>query len=394
MRSKMFAVVVGLCVALVAGLAPAVGAPNRAMHDVTYVTNPSIPFLERTGKATVIVERLQHGLADAEVDYSTEASGGATAGVDYMDKAGTMTLAPVQQREVLLDVLDDGDIEEVETFTFNLDSARGGTVLRFPKSATVTIVDNDGPTRISFANTEPLEAWENRGAAAVTLIRSGSDLSGTASVTLTSANGTAESPADYQEVSEDVTFAANEFRKTVLLALENDKAEESTEDLTLTLSAPSGADISEPASASVHVLDDDSGSADFVAPRSQFHLPQNKATYRARQARQIHLFSSDAASGVAKMWLALRKKMRNGKCAWWGGRKFSRGKCSKERWIDLGKLPQNYFVVYKLKKKLTPSTRKTGIRNYTVFGRARDEAGNFELTFKKGRNMNTYKIKP
>jgi hypothetical protein len=221
-------------------------------------------------------------------------------------------------------------------------------------------------------------------------------------VTVTSSNGVAEAGTDFDEVSEEVTFAANEFRKTVLVSIDNDKEKESTEDFTLALSAPSGADVSEPSAATMHLLDDDSGSADFVAPRTQFHLPRNGESYRSRQARAIHLFSSDAASGVAKMWMALRKNMRNGKCAWWRGRGFKSGPCNKHLvanrrssrpWIDMGKLPQNYFVVYKLKKRLTPSTKKTGIKNYTVFGKARDEAGNFELTFKKGRNKVNYNIK-
>jgi hypothetical protein len=392
MRSTKYAVGVGVAAALVAGLMPATARP--VLHDVPYVTNPAVAFRERGGNVTVLVERLQHGLSDAQVEYSTEASEGATPGVDYEDKSGSLTLAPIDQREVLIKVLDDNEVEGVETFTFNLDSARGGTVLRFPKSAIITIVDNDGHTRISFATTEPIQAWENRGAAAITLIRSGSDIAGSASVSLMSSNGVAEAGADYEEVSEEVTFAANEFRKTVLVSITNDNEQESTEDFTLALSASSGADVSKPDSATVHILDDDSGSTDFVAPVTQFHLPRNGATYRSRDARAIHLFSSDAASGVAKMWLALRKNLRNGRCAWWTGGRFKAGPCSKKRWIDMGRLPQNYFVVYRLKKRLMPSTRKTGIKNYTAFGRARDEAGNFELTFKKGRNKVNYRIKP
>ena len=403
MRSKKYAAAVAVTALLLSGLMPTTARPAGAMHDVTYVTNPAVAFRERGGNVTVLVERLQHGLSDAQVEFSTEAAEGATPGSDYEDKNGTMTLAPIDQKEVLIKVLDDSEVEDVETFTFNLDSASGGTVLRFPKSATVTIADNDGPARISFATAQPLQAWENRGAAAVTLIRSGSDIAGPASVTVTSSNGVAEAGTDFDEVSEEVTFAANEFRKTVLVSIDNDKEKESTEDFTLALSAPSGADVSEPSAATMHLLDDDSGSADFVAPRTQFHLPRNGESYRSRQARAIHLFSSDAASGVAKMWMALRKNMRNGKCAWWRGRGFKSGPCNKHLvanrrssrpWIDMGKLPQNYFVVYKLKKRLTPSTKKTGIKNYTVFGRARDEAGNFELTFKKGRNKVNYKIKP
>jgi hypothetical protein len=173
----------------------------------------------------------------------------------------------------------------------------------------------------------------------------------------------------------------------------NDTTAEETETFTLALSSPSGADIVDPASATVEILDDDSSTSDSVAPVSRFHLPRDGRTYRASLAREIHLFSSDDASGVAKIWVALRKRMRSGKCAWWRGRAFRRASCSAKRWIDLGRVPQNDFDIYRLRSKLKPTTKKTGIAAYTAFGRARDEAGNTERRFDKGRNANTYKIR-
>jgi Calx-beta domain-containing protein len=391
MRTKRLVVAVLLGAGLTTGAGPGT-AGDRPLHDITYIVNPSPAVREGFGNVELEVRRLQHGLRTAEVDYST-APAEAEAGTDYGSKSGTLTLEPVDTQQVFVNVMDDTSEEAPETFRFQLDEARGGTVLRFPTVATITIVDNDGPGRVSFA-TDTYSSYENRGSFLVTLVRSGADVSGEATVTVTSASGTAESGADFEEVAQTVvTFAANEFRKTVLVRVLNDTNAEETETFTVSLSSPSGAEVVDPTSATVEILDDDSGTSDSVPPVSRFHLPRDGRTYRASLAREIHLFSSDDASGVAKMWVALKKKMRSGKCAWWTGRRFRRGSCSSKRWIDLGRVPQNDFDIYRLSRKLKPTTRKTGIAAYRVFGRARDQAGNAERRFDKGRNANTYKIK-
>jgi hypothetical protein len=391
MRTKSLVAAVLLGAGLTTGAGP-VTAGDRPVHDITYIVNPGPAVREGSGNVELEVRRLQHGLRAAEVDYST-APAEAQAGTDYASKSGTLTLEPVDTRQVFVNVMDDTSQEGPETFRFQLDAARGGTVLRYPTVATITIVDNDGPGRVSFA-TDTFSTYENRGSLLATLVRSGTDVSGEATVTLTSASGTAESGTDFEEVAQTVvTFAANEFRKTVLIRVLNDTTAEETETFTLALSSPSGADIVDPASATVEILDDDSSTSDSVAPVSRFHLPRDGRTYRASLAREIHLFSSDDASGVAKIWVALRKRMRSGKCAWWRGRAFRRASCSAKRWIDLGRVPQNDFDIYRLRSKLKPTTKKTGIAAYTAFGRARDEAGNTERRFDKGRNANTYKIR-
>jgi hypothetical protein len=391
MHPRRLAPAIVLSLALAAAPVPAGAGGDTGVHDITYIENPTLAVRENFGSAELVISRLQHGLAPAEVDYST-APTEAQAGSDYEPVSGTLTLEPVDSRQVFVGVTDDSEQEDVERFQFTLDAARGGTVLRYPTSATITIVDNDGPARVSFA-TGSFSTYENRGGFAVTLVRSGADISGEATMMLTSANNTAESGTDFDEVSQSVTFAAEDVRTTVQVRVLNDTVQEDPESFDLALSAPTGAAAAEPSSASVEILDDDSRTSDTTAPVTQFHIPRDGRTYQPGVAREIHLFSSDEASGVAKMLLALRKKMRSGKCAWWTGRRFKGGACSARRWIDMGDLPQNYFVVYRLRTKLKPTTKRTGIRNYTAFGRARDEAGNTENSFESGRNANTYKVR-
>ena len=73
------------------------------------------------------------------------------------------------------------------------------------------------------------------------------DPAGEESITVdyATANGTASSGSDYTAQSGTLTFAAGETSKTVTVAIIDDSVEEDDETLTLTLSNPSGAEISD-----------------------------------------------------------------------------------------------------------------------------------------------------
>ena len=59
------------------------------------------------------------------------------------------------------------------------------------------------------------------------------------------ANGTASSGSDYTAGSGSITFAAGETSRTITVAIIDDSVEEDDETLTLTISNPSGAEISD-----------------------------------------------------------------------------------------------------------------------------------------------------
>jgi Calx-beta domain-containing protein/von Willebrand factor type A domain-containing protein len=73
------------------------------------------------------------------------------------------------------------------------------------------------------------------------------------------ANGTATAPADYQAASGDVTFAPGETAKPVTVLVNPDTVDEPNETFTVTLSAPVGAGLVDPAGIGTIVDDDRDG---------------------------------------------------------------------------------------------------------------------------------------
>jgi hypothetical protein len=358
------------------------------MHDVTYITSGSPVVREDAAAVLVRIHRGEHGLDDATIFYTTDA-GTATEGDDYKSRTGQIVMgAPRDDRSVKVDLIDDGRVEDVEDFEFRLVRAKGGTLLRVPSIVTVTIADNDGPSRLSFARGGFVN-FENRGSIAVTLVRSG-DAAAEASVDLVTAGAGAEEGADYTPVSETVTFSPGDRAEVVFIPVIDDADGEATEQISLSLGPPTGGALSDPQSATAEILDDDSGSADTQAPVTQFHRPRHGSVYRSKQFGSLHVVPSDDASGIATLKGALRMNLRGGACKWYNDKTFVRRPCSKKKWVDL---EVRTFVYWRLHGKLQRSTAATGIKNYTAFALSTDEAGNAERAFERGRNRNTFRIK-
>lgn len=99
----------------------------------------------RTGgsEGTVTVEYLTVGVT-------------ATAGVDFTGRTGTLTFAPGEtEKTVRLTILEDALVESNETFGFTIENVTGGGTLLVPRTATITIQDNDVslPNFTNFSNT-------------------------------------------------------------------------------------------------------------------------------------------------------------------------------------------------------------------------------------------------
>ena len=374
--------------------APAGRAP-APLHDIVFLSPATFEVVESPSAAGALtIIRTGHGMMRGTVDYST-ADGTAEAPSDYQARTGTVSLqAPDAATEVQITVVDDTEVEEPETVDVALSnpSDAPGMILRFPYTGSMTIIDNDGPARISLA-AATYSNFENRSTIQFSIIRSG-DASGESSVSLETQDGTAVAGDDYTQISPtSVEFAPGERVKRQTISLINDSAAEEPEQLSVSLSDPQGATAAEPSAAQVEILDDDSESSDTTPPVTNIHRPRHGAKYKTTSpyAKELHVSPGDEGSGLDKVELALRKKKRNGKCAWYRGSEFRPGSCSSKKWV---RLKTKLFIVYQLKERLKPATVKTGIKNYTAFARAVDRAGNVERQFEAGRNKMTFKIVP
>jgi hypothetical protein len=122
------------------------------------------------------------------------------------------------------------------------------------------------PGRLQFS-APSVSVNESAGNATITVTRTdGTD--GAVSVTVSSTNGTATSPADYAAVNSTVNFAAGDSAaKTVTVAIVNDTTDEPDETLQLTLSNPTNsAVLGSTSQVLVTIVDDDISPPD--APRA------------------------------------------------------------------------------------------------------------------------------
>lgn len=79
------------------------------------------------------------------IDYTT-VNGPAVAGQDYAARSGTAVFADGQSSATIrIPITNDSALEGAETFNFSADRVTGGAFLGAPRTATITILDDDAP---------------------------------------------------------------------------------------------------------------------------------------------------------------------------------------------------------------------------------------------------------
>ena len=203
--------------------------------------------------------------------------------------------------------------------------------------------------------------------------------------------GDAASEADYAVSSPNpLVFAAGDRVEVITLSIVNDGIPESAEALEIALGEATSAEVAEPSTKVVSIADNE----ESAAPSSRLHHPRNGRTYSAvaYQLREIHVFTQDAGgSGVVRADLALRRTLQGGRCQWYTGKRFRGGGCGSERWMSMQSSGPDLF--YRHLGELQPSIG-TRISSYTAYSRAMDGAGNVERDLTRGRNQNTFEVKP
>jgi len=129
------------------------------------------------------------------------------------------------------------------------------------------------------------------------------------------------------------------------------------------------------------------GGGDSFEPSSKITAPKHRTAVDVRKARKFQGKARDqGGSGVAEVEIALRQKLRGG-CKWWSGSSFVKRGCSQKLFVEAsGQKKWSYNV----SKKLKPTGGR--IRNYILFSRATDGAGNMETDFVPKGNKAKFEV--
>lgn len=258
-----------------------------------------------------------------------------------------------------------------------------------PWDVPLYIIDDDGTDRVSFETAGPYERSETYGVIPVPVFRAGpAATEATYTIQVAGSSTSPAAPDDYQ-VPSSVTFAAGERVKLITVQVTNDGKYESPEELKLTLTDPGTVLPDDPETATVRILD----SVGSSGLESRLHHPRQRWDYAASdyRIREVHIFTqAGQGAPVTSAQFALRKNLRGGACEWWTGKRFKKRDCQNERWLGTGQYEPDFFYIRV--DELTPSRGK--IKGYTAFSRAQNQTGEIESFLEKGRNENTFEVKP
>lgn len=232
-------------------------APPSFMIDDVTVTEGNVG----TVNAVFTVTRAGDLSGTNAVDFAT-ADGSATAGVDYVANAGTLTFGPTVATQTIT-VLVNGDtiFEGDETFTVNLSNATNGAVIADAQGVG-TILNDDVPPGLSVNSVAISEA---AGAGAFTVTLNPADVVDV-TVDYTITDGTAVNGVDYNAVlNGTLTFAAGDTAENIPFTLIDNAVIDGSRTFTVTLSNSSGPAITV-GTGTATIIDDESPAPPPAAP--------------------------------------------------------------------------------------------------------------------------------
>jgi hypothetical protein len=228
------------------------------------MTDSTLQASETDGGAVVLVNRTGDLSQAVSVDYLLVPRT-ATPFADYEEFTGSLTFAPRQTVSGFgIGIIDDAELEGEEQFDVVL-SNPSGAVLGSPDTTTITIRDEDGDGGAPEFELEGVTVEE--GETATLTVTRGGDLSGAATLSYTTEDGTATGGADYTTATGSVTFPVGAASQTVAVDTLTDTHQEGPEAFTVRLAGPAGVGIGARTTATVTVTDD-------PADRVQFQFEQ------------------------------------------------------------------------------------------------------------------------
>jgi len=218
------------------------------------LSSSAIVVAEGAGSVDLTVVLSDTAGADVTVDYAS-ADGTATAGSDYTLTSGPLTILAGQLTgTITVPILDDAVSEGDEDLSLTLSNPQGAT-LGTPATTTVTITDNDVLPEISFSAASSVVG---EAAGSVTLnVELSAIAAGDVTVSWATADGTATAGADYTAASGSLVIPSGQLSEVIVVDLLDDAVQEGPESFTVTLTAPTGADLGSPATSTVTINDDE-----------------------------------------------------------------------------------------------------------------------------------------
>ncbi len=227
-------------------------------------STPTFTVIEGTANAVITVLRTGPLVGQATVNY-TATPGTAVAGLDFNPVSGTLTFpANTPSKTFSVPILNDTLLDSNRSVMLGLNTPTGGVQpggvqLGTVNTAVLTIVDNEQAGQFKLDKTAYTVA-ETAGFVTITVMRTGTNLVGNVSVTLTATNGSATSGVNYTAPAGALTFATGETSKTVKIPITPDHVVTGPLVFNVALTSPSsGATPGTPATAPVTITNTDVG---------------------------------------------------------------------------------------------------------------------------------------
>ena len=211
------------------------GAPTLSINDV------SIPEGNAgTTNMTFTVSLTGVTALPVTVDVAT-VDGTAISPGDYDANAAMLTFFPGETTHTF-DVIVHGDttFENDENFSVQLTNAAGATIL--DPTGVGTVVNDEAAPSLSIDDVSAPEGNAGTTPATFTVTLSGASAS-PVSVDVTTQDGTAFAPGDYDAISATITFAPGETKHTFDVLVQGDAVVEANETFTVVLSNAVGAPV-------------------------------------------------------------------------------------------------------------------------------------------------------
>ncbi len=192
---------------------------------------------EGTGSASLTVRRLGPSASARSVAYETEA-GSALDVEDYVSSSGTLNFQVGETSKTLVfGLINDSQIEEVESFAVHLKSPATGAELGSPSTHWIGIVDDEPRPVFQFQLAEHTLS-EEAGFVELNVVRTW-DTASAATVNYATQSDGALAGVDFEGASGVVSFAGGETSRVIRINLIGNSAYEWPRSFSVNLSSPS-----------------------------------------------------------------------------------------------------------------------------------------------------------